>query len=282
MHNSTFSHQKPVQETVLETVETKYNNIATIDQSVLEFSIPAHSEFYIDPNIHIYVSGQLLASDGKALDANDHTAGTNNFLHSLFSQCSVSLNGTVITQSTQHYNYRSTPETLLTYASDAVDSHLTNSFCYRDVGDMKPCDPTAPDATNPGFVSRWQRCKQSKILLLYGRLYSDLCNVPLYLLTGVRVQIKLTKVNSSFYLMKKDAQATTQFKFLDAKLYVKRIRANLAILLVHNETLKKGILARYNMTSVELKTFNYSSGAQSLTIDSAVLGNVLKRLLFTM
>jgi hypothetical protein len=36
---------KPVQEAVLETVETTYNPIATIEQSDLEFSIPAHSDF---------------------------------------------------------------------------------------------------------------------------------------------------------------------------------------------------------------------------------------------
>jgi hypothetical protein len=85
---------------------------------------------------------------------------------------------------------------------------------------MNPSDPTAPDATNEGFVTRWQRCKQSKILQLYGLLHSDLGNVPLYLLPNVRVQIKLTKVKSSFHLMNKDVQSTTQFKFLDAKLYV--------------------------------------------------------------
>jgi hypothetical protein len=158
---------KPVQEAVLETVETTYNPIATIDQSDFEFSIPAHSDFYIDPNIHIYVSGQLLASDGKALDANDQTAVTNNFLHSLFSQCSVSINATVITQSTQNYNYRCTLETLLTYASDAVDSHLTNSFWYRDAGYMNPCDPTAADASNQGFVTRWQRCKQQDFTIVW-------------------------------------------------------------------------------------------------------------------
>jgi hypothetical protein len=82
--------------------------------------------------------------------------------------------------------------------------------------------------------------------------------------------------------MNKEAQSTAHFKFLDAKHYEIRIRANPAILLAHNETLNKGILARYNMTRVELKTFTFSSGAHSLTIDNAVLGNIPKRLLFTM
>jgi hypothetical protein len=63
---------------------------------------------------------------------------------------------------------------------------------------------------------------------------------------------------------------------------VKRIRANAAILLTHNESLTKGILASYNMKRVEIKNFILSSGAQSLTIDNAALGNLPKCLLLTM
>jgi hypothetical protein len=72
--------------------------------------------------------------------------------------------------------------------------------------------------------------------------------------------------------MNTDAPSTTQFKFLDAKLYVKRVRAHPSILLAHNKTLKKGNLARYNLTRVELKSLTFSKGAQSLSIDNAVLG----------
>jgi hypothetical protein len=43
-----------------------------------------------------------------------------------------------------------------------------------------------------------------------------------------------------------------------------------------------GGLSKYHMTRVELKTFTFSSGAQSLYIDIAVLGAMPKRLLFTM
>jgi hypothetical protein len=72
--------------------------------------------------------------------------------------------------------------------------------------------------------------------------------------------------------MNTNAASTTQFKFLDAKLYVKHVRAHPSILLAHNETLNKGVLARYNLPSVELKSFTFSKGAQSLSMDNAVLG----------
>ena len=54
------------------------------------------------------------------------------------------------------------------------------------------------------------------------------------------------------------------------------------ILLANNRALGKGALAPYNMNRVELKSFTFSSGAQSLSIDKAVFGTIPKRLLFTM
>ena len=71
-----------------------------------------------------------------------------------------------------------------------------------------------------------------------------------------------------------DADSKTVFKLLDAWLLVKRVKTDPTIPLAQNATLAKGPLARYNLTSVELKTFTFSSGAQSLSIDIAVLGPV--------
>jgi len=70
------------------------------------------------------------------------------------------------------------------------------------------------------------------------------------------------------------------FKFLDSKLFVRRIRANPQIPLAHEAILKTD-LARYNLTRVELKT-TFSAGPQSLSIDQAVTGRITKRLLFAM
>jgi len=44
----------------------------------------------------------------------------------------------------------------------------------------------------------------------------------------------------------------------------------------------KGSLAWYNMTRVDLKTFTFSTGSKSRSIDNAVLGPLPKLLLFTM
>ena len=275
--------RKPVHESILETLDVVYKPIASVDQNDLEFLIPADNETYIDPDINLYVRGKLTKFDGTILDEKDFTSVTNNFLHSLFSQCTVSLNGTTITRSTELYNYRSLLETLLTYCNDAATIHLRNAMWIMDAGNMVACDPTSDDASNnKGFVTRWSLTKKSQEIALYRRVHTDFCNVPVYLLPGVRVHIKFTKARTGFYLMNTDAESKTIFQFLDAQLWVKRVRPNPTIPLAHKAVLDKGGVARYNMTSVELKSFTFSSGSQSLSIDNALLGPVPKPILFTM
>jgi hypothetical protein len=89
------------------------------------------------------------------------------------------------------------------------------------------------------------------------------------MLAGVNLQIKLTKARSSFYLMNVIANSKTTFKFLDAKLFVKRIRPHPDFLSAHNDTLKDCAIARYKLTSVELKSFTFAPGSYSLSIDTS-------------
>jgi len=112
---------KPRQVAVEGTTETIYKPIASIDQTDIEFLIPRDSETYIDLDLKLYTQGKLLKDDYTQLWDTDYTAGINNLLHCFFSQCSISLNGTQITQATELYNYRAYLETLLTFGSDAAD-----------------------------------------------------------------------------------------------------------------------------------------------------------------
>ena len=156
------------------------------------------------------------------------TAVTSNLLHSLFSQCTVTLNGVPVTESHEHYNYRSFLENLA-LVSDAESSHLTNCYLYLDTGDMNPCDPMAEThtvSTNDGFIARWSRLSGSRDVQLFGRLHTDFCNVPLFMLPGVQLQIRLAKALPSFYLMNKTADSKTTFKFLVTYLMVRRVQSN--------------------------------------------------------
>ena len=104
---------------------------------------------------------------------------------------------------------------------------------------------------------------------------------PEILTTRHQAADKIYKDEPRFYLMNPAADSTTIFKCLDPKLYICRIKAHPSILLAHDGTLKTA-LAYYDLTRVTLKTFTFSSGASSLSIDQAVSGHLPKRLLFAM
>jgi hypothetical protein len=96
-------------------------------QNELEIVIPGDSDTYIDLDIKLYVRGKLVSGSGNDVDLTDTTSVANNLLHSLFSQCTVTLNRVPVTQSHEHYNYQPIMR-FLTYDSDAASSHLTNSY----------------------------------------------------------------------------------------------------------------------------------------------------------
>jgi hypothetical protein len=123
-----------------------------------------------------YVRGKLTKGDGGDLGATDFTAGTKCFLHSLYGQCSTTLNGVLVTPASELYNYRSYIETLLIYDSDADQTHLTNAYWYMDDGELAPCDDKT--VKNKGFITRWNIKKESKEIQMIGRIHSDICNIP--------------------------------------------------------------------------------------------------------
>ena len=106
-----FAH-KQIPTSVLDTIEIVYIPIAPVEESDLEFLIPADTDTYIDLDSNLDVRGKLVSGEGKNLDEKDFTAVTNNFLYSLFSQCNISINSVLITKSGDLFQYRSYLETL--------------------------------------------------------------------------------------------------------------------------------------------------------------------------
>jgi hypothetical protein len=170
-----------------------------VGQSDLEFLIPGDTETYVELRIRLFVLGKLTTPDGTDLEITDHTAFTNNFLHSLFSQCIVSLNDVSVTQTSDLYNYRAYLETLLSYGTDASKTHLTNSYWYLDGLELGPCDPKEANAKNRGFVERWKRSNESREVQMIGRIHADLFSQTRLLILVVKSHVSLTKDKGSFY-----------------------------------------------------------------------------------
>ena len=113
----------------------EYHPISSLaNRAPIDFDIPGSGEQYIDTNnIQLYVRAKIIRPGvGNNLAEDSTVAPVNLLLHSLFSQVDVSLNGTLISNSTNIYPYGAMLETLLSYGSDAKTSQLTSEMYYKD------------------------------------------------------------------------------------------------------------------------------------------------------
>lgn len=178
----------------------------------MEFAKPSDAETYTVINTHISV-----AHDSSALDATDYTTSINILLHSLFSQCSVTLSGISVPSSKDVYNYRAYLETLLTYEAGVSQTHLTNLFCCPNDWDFLAHKPPS-DASNREYHARWKLTNKSSEIEMY------LFNVPQVILPELLLQIKCRMSKNVFYVLSSNSDSTVFFKYVDPTLQVRHVK----------------------------------------------------------
>ena len=103
------------------------------DDAPIEFDVTSSGDDYIDfANSYLHIKAKIQRVNGANLEAADTVGPVNNLLHSLFSQADVSLNGTLITNSSNTYPYRAYLENLLSYGPAAKSSQHTSKLFYKD------------------------------------------------------------------------------------------------------------------------------------------------------
>ena len=158
-------------------VLVEYHPISSLAEGApIEFEVSSSGDDYIDfANSYLYARAKIKHANGSNMDENDTVGPVNNFLHSLFSQVDVSLNGTLITNSTNTYAYRSYLETLLSYGESAKKSHLTGSLFYKDTaGKMDEPNPKVDGEKNNGLTKRAAFAAGSAEFDMIGRIHSDI------------------------------------------------------------------------------------------------------------
>jgi len=81
--------RKPKKSSTVETNETIYRPIASVDQPEIEFVIPGDSDTYVVLDLKLFVKEKLQTEDNADLPDTDYTAVVKNLLHSLFSLCTI-------------------------------------------------------------------------------------------------------------------------------------------------------------------------------------------------
>ena len=254
----------------------EYHPLSTLaDGSPIEYEICGSGEDYLDfANSYLHVVAKVTKANGTDQDANEAVGPVNLFLHSLFSQIDISLNGTQITPATNTYPYRAMIETLLSYGGDAKESQLTSALFYKDQAGRMDVANLAEATRNEGFFKRVQFSKESHLIDMMGRIHADIFFQERYMLNEVNTKIKLIRSKDVFSLM---GTAGHTVKIVSAVLLVRKVKLSPSIFLAHAKALER-TNAKYPIRRVVCKTFTVPAGFLDVSHEKLFSGQLPTRM----
>ncbi len=259
--------------------------------------LAAGTEDYVDLSKTIlFVEGKVVKSDGTNLSGDEQSsiAPVNNFLHSLFRQVDVYLNGKQVTPAMGTYAYRAYLETLLNYDVSSKGSQLTSAMYYKDTaGEMEnngslPVKKTIGSngdfmtrgSGNQGFAKRHQFIQDGKKFTLSGPVFVDAFMGSRLLLNMVDLKLILNRSSDQFCLMDKNNNLLkAKVKLTDVILKVRKVRVSPTVSMAHELALKK-MAAIYPIRRVECKTFVMPANIPNVRKDNIFTGNIPKTFVF--
>ena len=113
---------------------------------------------------------------------------------------------------------------------------------------------------------------------MIGPLHKDVFNQRKYMLNGVTMKVRMTRIKDSLVLMAK-SDVTESFKvdILSAKLFVQKLKITQSLCLAHERILQQKT-ATYPITRVKCKVIHLPQGRNSFTQDNLFLGQLPKRI----
>ena len=270
--------------------------------SAITFLIAGTDEYIDLSKTILTVTGKITKKDGTSkLDSNDQSnvAPVNNFLHSLFRQVDVYLNGKQVTPAMGTYAYRSYIETLLNYDVSAKQSQFSSALYYKDTaGKMDetgalPATKTLNYRTaqgsgsstdgsvtyystgtgNQGFAKRHQFIKNGNRFVLSGPIFSDIFMTDRLLLNMMDLKVVLNRSSDAFSLFEKGNSPAIEPKvqLTDVVLKVRKIKVDQSVS-DGVERMLKQTPALYPIRRVECKILTIPANLPNVRQDNIFSG----------
>ena len=274
----------PTQLTVDRDLVTEHRPISILNSnSVIQFVIPTAVDEYLQLtetllNLKLKINIKKKTGSGNITDAEwNKITPVNNFLHSIFKQVDLEIEGKSITLAPQTYAYKAFFETLLGFTEDAKNSYLSASGWYNDSSD-KTFQTSRTSILKPNPIAG---SGEGKIIKLMGKLHLDLAFQPKAILGGTTIKLTLVPNDPAFYLFTSDTSIVPEVVFESVSLYVHRSKVNFPIVEGHNLALNKQT-AKYPICRSNVKSFTISSGTVNASIDNAISGQLPRRIFIAM
>ena len=264
----------------------------------------AGTDEYIDLSKTILtVRGEITKGDGTKLTGGGQTdvAPVNNFLHSLFKQVDVYLNGKQVTPAMGTYPYRAYIETLLNYDASAKESQFTSALYYKDTATKMDDAGALPQLKevkikwdkqteadgwiysagtgNQGFAKRSAFVQNGKQFVLSGPIFADIFMSDRLLLNMMDLKVVLNRSNPKFCLMDKTSEnaptVNPQVKLSEVILKIRKVKVDQTVS-DGIERMLKQTPALYPIRRVECKILTVPSGLPTTRQDNIFSGIIPK------
>ena len=243
-----------------------------IESGLLEFTKTGSGDEYLDIS-SAYL--QLIASIsvGRVTNptADDNVTPANNWVQSLFSQVDVSLNGTVVSSSSNTYAYRAYIETLLTFGKVYKKTFLTYSMWYKDTAEHM----NDLWDENVGTTKRSNLTAHGKKVDMIGYIHADVLRKTRLLHPGATVKVRFVRATEQFSFISTRAEYNTDIS--SAIVYVKKCKINpevcLALTRVHTMNDMYFPIKRVNC-----KVFTTPAGSLSAFKEGIISGQLPKKI----
>ena len=272
--------------------------------SAITFLIAGTDEYIDLSKTILTVTGKITKKDGTSkLDGNDQSnvAPVNNFLHSLFRQVDVYLNGKQVTPAMGTYAYRSYIETLLNYDVSAKESQFSSALYYKDtatkmdengslgssptvnyklagadnnsMGDNASVKVYTPGTGNQGFAKRHQFIKNGNRFVLSGPIFSDIFMTDRLLLNMMDLKVVLNCSTDAFSLMEigNSTPIEPRVQLTDVVLKVRKVKVDQSVS-DGVERMLKQTPALYPIRRVECKILTIPANLPNVRQDNIFSG----------
>ena len=290
-----------------------YRPLSSVENpdSAITFLIAGTDEYIDLSKTILYVEGKVTTGDGGELSGGvqSNVAPVNNFLHSLFKQVDVYLNGKQVTPAMGTYPYRSYIETLLNYDVSAKKSQLSSALYFKDTaGQMDGSgalpssttityvetdtgDGTSPAKTvsipvpgtgNQGFAKRHEYIKDSKTFVLTGPIFSDVFMSDRLLLNMLNLKVVLNRSSNAFCLMDKNSEGNKvnpKVKLTDVVLKIRKVKVDQTVSDA-TELILKQTPALYPIRRVECKALTIPQNLPGMRKNNIFSGIIPKSFVF--
>ena len=183
---------------------------------------------------------------------------SNNALHSLFSECTVSANGVKKSNTNGNYAHKAFIETEFSSGKTAKNTWLIcQGYCYED----EPAKIDGTDGRVDDVAARKALVANSQENYFIGKPASNFLTFDKHLLSGVTLRISFRRSTNDFAVIS-ESNKHYKVRIIEANLYVRKMTIADHILTAIEKTLLK-TPAVYRYTEVLPRTFLATTGIRS-------------------